>query len=86
MFLDTFVIATKHSRAEKVTVEAPSCGPGFDGVSGTTSRGASRAWKRSARTYSGSDSKIGGGASVVAKSASQTSKVLDALWKNAASW
>ena len=25
--LETFVIATKHSRAEKVTVEAPLCGP-----------------------------------------------------------
>ena len=28
VFLETFVIATKHSRAEKVTVEAPLCGPG----------------------------------------------------------
>ena len=28
--LETFVIATKHSRAEKVTVEAPLCGPDRD--------------------------------------------------------
>ena len=30
MCLDTFVIATNHSRVEKVTVDAPLCGPGRD--------------------------------------------------------
>ena len=56
------------------------------GVSATSSSGASRAWKSSARVYSGSLVRIGGGSSVAAKTASHTSSVRDGRWSTATSW
>mmetsp|Transcript_29598 Transcript_29598/g.96141 ORF Transcript_29598/g.96141 Transcript_29598/m.96141 type:complete len:268 (+) Transcript_29598:1528-2331(+) len=49
-------------------------------VSATSSSGSSRAWKSSARTYSGSLVRMGGGSSVTESTASQSRSVLDGLW------
>mmetsp|Transcript_49257 Transcript_49257/g.105202 ORF Transcript_49257/g.105202 Transcript_49257/m.105202 type:complete len:288 (-) Transcript_49257:304-1167(-) len=56
------------------------------GESATTSRGLSRAWKSSARVYSGSAVRIGGGSSVTPRRESQMRSVFDGLCTNATSW